>query len=231
MYTFPKTIRDGSIPNGGVQEQLLVPVFGEEVRAAEVVHERYTGSNGPIIPTFDMELDHPRAGLVVIDPLVNTLGSAGEVGHPQGQDRSEHKTVQNLVRLFKASKRAGISVAILLTSAASKDRSSGFIPELVRYIDDDHTIICQPNKFYSPLPQASSIGLQLRRQRVGQIIFAGIIGNFGIEHYLRDFLEQGFDVAVVCDAIDGCKRYESMGHLLVLARAFWTTEETVKKLN
>lgn len=56
------------------------------------------------------------------------------------------------------------------------------------------------------------------------------------ESYLRDFLEQGFEVAVIRDAIAGPKLPEGDGYLAVLincryiANAFWTTEETVKRL-
>ena len=68
-------------------------------------------------------------------------------------------------------------------------------------------------------------------------ILAGMIANLCVESHLRDFLEQGFEVAVVRDAVAGPKLPEGDGYLAALtnyryiANGLWTTEETVRKLS
>ena len=127
----------------------------------------------------EMTLDLERTALVVIDPHTDLLSPKGVARSALGGSATEHKTVQNLARLFKASKHAGITVAISLTAGGF--RGSGFMPELKPYIEGDTTIICSPHKRYSPVPRVNDSGLQLRRQRVGQVILAGLIVNLRLE--------------------------------------------------
>jgi len=109
-----------------------------------------------------------------------------------------------------------------------------FMPELKPYVEDGKTIICSPHKLYGP--QVNDLVLQLRKQRVDQIILAGMIANLCVESHLRHLLEEGFEVAVVRDAIAGPKIPEGDGYLSALinfrciANGLWTTEETDKKL-
>jgi len=181
-----------------------------------------------------MKLDLERTALVVIDPRVDFLSLESAAWLAPSVGVIAYETVQNLARLFKASKRTRITVAISLTS---EDPCSSFIPELTRYIEDGRTIVCSPNRLYSPLPRVNDVGLRLRGQRISQIILAGMIAGFGIECHLRDFLEQGFEVAVVRDAVAGPRLPEGKGYLSALANfrrianALWTTEETVKRLS
>ena len=110
------------------------------------------------------------------------------------------------------------------------------MPELKPYIEGDAPIICSPHKRYSPLPRVNDSGIALRRQRVSQIILAGCIADLPLESHLRDFVEQGFEVAVVRDAIAGPKLPEGAGYFFALlnfrriARALWTTEQAVNAL-
>jgi nicotinamidase-related amidase len=182
----------------------------------------------------EMKLDLARTAFVVIDPYTDLLSPKGAARSVLGGIAVEREAVRNLARLFTASKLAGIAVAISLT--AEGFRRSGFMPELKQYIADESTIICSPHKRYSPVPRVNDIGLQLRRQRVGQVIVAGVIANLRLESHLRDFLEQGFEVAVVRDAIAGPRLPEGDGYLSALinfrrvAHALWTTEQAVKAL-
>jgi hypothetical protein len=172
---------------------------------------------------------------VVIDPYTDLLSPKGAAWSALGGSKAECKMVWNLGRLFSASKHAGIMVAVSLT-AGSFGRS-GFMPELKPYIDGDtSTVICSPHTRYSPLPRVNDSGLQLRRHGVRQIILAGLIANLSLESHLRDFLEHGFEVAVVRDAIAGPKHPEGDGYLSTLvnfrhiANALWTTEQAVETL-
>jgi biuret amidohydrolase len=58
----------------------------------------------------------------------------------------------------------------------------------------------------------------------------------GVETHLREFLEQGFEVAVVRDATGGPRLPEGDGYLAALsnyrfiANGLWTTEEAINRL-
>lgn len=194
-------------------------------------------SECPVLSNPEMKLDLERAALVVIDPQIGFLSPKGAAWPPLGDGVIELKAIHNLARLLKASKDAGITVAISLTSEYLRSPGSAFMPELGQYIEDGETIICSPHTRYSPLPRVNDIGLRLRKRRVGQIVLAGMIAGLSIESHLRDFLEQGFEVAVVRDAVAGSKLPKGAGYLSALinfrriASALWTTEETVKRLS
>lgn len=202
---------------------------GAAATAAVGIDQGYPRSAKP-----EMKLDLARTALVVIDPHTDLLSPNGATWSALGGSGAEGDIVRNLGRLFSASKCAGIAVAISLTSEGF--RRSGFMPELKRYIEDESTIVCSPHKRYSPLPRVNDIGLQLRRRRIGQVILAGLIANLRLESHLRDFAGQGFEVAVVRDAIAGPRLPEGDSYLSVLinfrrvANALWTTDQAVKAL-
>lgn len=234
MHQDLETIGQDSVLTGmtGATRATAVTALGAETAKAE--EERHFDSISPAVSRSGMKLDLERAALVVIDPQIDFLNPKGAVSAGLEQGATEHKTVQNLARLFKASKHAGISVAISLTSL--RGLRSDFIPELEQYIEDGTTIVCSPHTVYSQIPRVNDIGLRLRKQRVGQIILAGMIASLRIESHLRDFIEQGFEVAVVRDAVAGSRLPEGVGYLSALVNfrcivnALWTTEETVKRL-
>ncbi|WP_455918885.1 isochorismatase family protein [Ensifer canadensis] len=115
-------------------------------------------------------------------------------------------------------------------------RGSGadFLPEFKAYIEDGKTIICSPHKLYGP--QANDLPLQARKQRVDQIILAGMLANMCVESHCREFLELGFEVGIVRDAVAAPKLPEGDGYLSALinfrymANGLWTTDEVVKML-
>ncbi|HEY9381076.1 MAG TPA: cysteine hydrolase [Burkholderiales bacterium] len=214
-----------------------------------------------------MTLDLARTALVVIDPQIDFMSPKGASWSIVGESVTELKTVPNLVRLFEASKRAGITVTVSphyyyphdhkwkfggplellqhklgmfdrrgpLTLDGFAGSGAEFMPEFKKYIEDGKTIVCSPHKLYGP--QVNDLVLQLRKQRVDQIILAGMAANLCVESHLRHFLEQGFEVAVVRDAIAAAKLPEGDGYLAALvnfrfiANGLWTTEETVRRLN
>jgi len=73
-----------------------------------------------------------------------------------------------------------------------------FMPQYKKYIHDGKTIITSPHKVYGP--EQNDLVLQLRKNRVEQLILAGMSANLCVESHLRELLEQGFEVAVVRDA-------------------------------
>jgi len=66
------------------------------------------------------------------------------------------------------------------------------------------------------------------------ICLAGPVGNLCVEAHLRDFIEHGFEVAMVRDATAGARNEEGDGYLAALinwrfiAHALWTTTDAVR---
>lgn len=64
------------------------------------------------MPVPTMTLDMERTSLVVIDPQIDFMSPEGAAWPAVGESVTETRIVQNLLRLFDASKKAGIVVAI-----------------------------------------------------------------------------------------------------------------------
>jgi nicotinamidase-related amidase len=267
MDEYPKAIGRRSFITGLAGATAATAIAAVSVGGAKAADGSYADPKASSLPKSEMKLNVERAALVVIDPQIDFLSPKGAAWSILGESVTEHRTVANLTRLFKASKQAAITVAIsphyyyphdhtwkfaapievLQHKLGVFDRrgplilegfvgsGADFMPEFKQYIDDTKTIICSPHKLYGP--QANDVVLQLRKQRVDQIILAGMIANLCVESHLRDFLEQGFEIAVVRDAIAGPKIPDGDGYHAALvnfryiANGLWTTEETVKKLS
>jgi nicotinamidase-related amidase len=234
---------------------------------AKAATDPYADPVNPGLPKTTMKLDPSRAALVVIDPQIDFMSPKGLAWPVVGESVTEHNVVPNLIRLFEASKQAGLPVAISphyyypwdhtwKFSAPLEDfqhnlgifdrkgpytfdgfRGSGadFMPEFKKYIEDGQTIVCSPHKLYGP--QVNDLPLQLRKQRVDQIILAGMLANMCVESHCREFLELGFEVAVVRDAIASPKLPEGDGYLTALinfrymANGLWTTDQVVDMIH
>ena len=102
------------------------------------------------------------------------------------------------------------------------------------YIEDGETVVASPHKVYGT--SSNDLVLQLRKRRIEKIILAGPAGNLCVEAHLRDFQEQGFEVAMVRDATAGARNEEGDGYraalvnFRALAHALWTTRETVQAI-
>jgi len=100
------------------------------------------------------------------------------------------------------------------------------------YLRGEHVIVTSPHKAYSA--STNDMILQLRRRRIDQIVLAGPVGNLCVEAHLRDFIEHGFEVAMVRDATAGARNEEGDGYQAALinwrflAHALWTTDEAVR---
>jgi nicotinamidase-related amidase len=102
------------------------------------------------------------------------------------------------------------------------------------YLEEGETVVASPHKVYGTA--SNDLVLQLRKRRIEKIILAGPAGNLCVEAHLRDFLEHGFEVAMVRDATAGAKNEEGDGYgaamvnFRALAHALWTTRETVASI-
>jgi nicotinamidase-related amidase len=225
----------------------------------------YAEPQSPALPASDMELTNGRAALLIVDPQVDFLSEQGVAWGVVGESVTEHGVVDNLERLLRAAKAAGMPVLVsphyyyphdngwrfegalekVMHSIGMFDRpgpldveglegsGADFLEPYKPYLLDGRTIIASPHKVYGP--QQNDAALQLRKLRVDQIVLAGMSANLCVESHLREFLEQGFEVAVVKDATAGAKIPEGDGYLAALvnfrmtANAVWTTEEAVAR--
>jgi nicotinamidase-related amidase len=102
------------------------------------------------------------------------------------------------------------------------------------HICDGESIVCSPHKAYGTA--TNDLILQLRRRRIEQIILAGPVGNLCVEAHMRDFIEHGFEVAMVRDATAGALNEEGDGYSAALinwrfmAHALWTTDQTLHEI-
>ena len=243
-----------------------VTVAGLGAGTAHAASDKYAPPANPALPPSDMKLDLPRTALVVTDPQIDFLSPNGVTWGVVGESVKEHNTVENILRLFIAAKKAGITVAVsphyyyptdhgwkfegalekLMHKIGMFDRPSAyttdgfdgsgadFMAEYKPYIFDGKTIVTSPHKVYGP--EQNDLVLQLRKQRVDQVILAGMSANLCTQAHLHELLEQGFEVAVVKDATAAAKLPEGDGYLAALinfrfiANALWSTDETVARL-
>ena len=233
---------------------------------AATADDPYADPANPALPPSDMKLDFERLALVITDPQVDFLSPKGVTWGVVGENVTELDTVKNIGRLFVAAKQAGITVAVsphyyfptdhgwkfegalekLMHNIGMFDRLSpysmegfensgaDFMPEYKPYIFDGKTIITSPHKVYGP--EQNDLVLQLRKQKVDQVILAGMSANLCTQAHMHELLELGFEVAVVKDATAAAKLPEGDGYLAALtnfrfmANAVWSTREAVALL-
>ena len=86
-------------------------------------------------------------------------------------------------------------------------------------------------------PQTNDLVLQLRKRGIGKIILGGMMANLCVESHLRELLEQGFQVAVIRDAVAGPRHPEwgdgyqaALINYRFLAHAVWSTDQAVNRM-
>ncbi|MDA9981456.1 cysteine hydrolase [Gammaproteobacteria bacterium] len=261
-----QSINRRSFLKTGVGSTITVAALATASKLSIASEDPYANPAEPALPPSDMVLNIKRTALVVTDPQVDFLSPDGVTWGVVGASVTQHNTVANLGRLFEAAKKVDMTVAIsphyyyptdkgwkfegalekLMHKIGMFDRegpytmegfdNSGadFMPEYKKYILDGKTIVTSPHKVYGP--EANDLVLQLRKNRVDQVILAGMSANLCVEAHLRELLEQGFEVAVVKDATAGAMVPEGDGYLAALinfryiANAVWTTDEAIKRI-
>jgi nicotinamidase-related amidase len=193
-----------------------------------------------------MELDRNRTALVVTDPQIDFLSPKSVIWELVGESVTEINTVANLDRLFAASKKAGIVVAISPHYYYPTDKGWKFEGALEKVMHETGMFnrpsaystdgfensgadfMPQYKKYIfdsktvvaSPHkvygPQQNDLELQLRKRRVDKVILAGMSANLCIESHLRELLEHGFEVAVVRDATAAARIPDGDGYLAAL---------------
>jgi nicotinamidase-related amidase len=226
----------------------------------------YADPANPALPASNMELVRGRTALVVVDPQNDFLAETGVAWGVVGESVREHNVVENIERLFKAAKAANLPVMIsphyyypsdhgwqfegtlekVMHGIKMFDRTgptdltgfegsgADFLERYKPYIHDGKTIIASPHKVYGP--EQNDLALQLRKQRIDQVILAGMSSNLCVESHVRELMELGFEVAVVRDATAVAKVPDGDGYLAwlinfrMIANALWTTDDAVARM-
>lgn len=260
-FKIPSTYNFASVARSALVIAMTSGLFGQAMAA-----DLYSGPENPVLPASTFKWDSSHTAMVVIDPQVDFMSEKGAGWGAFGESVKEQKLVPHLLQLFAATKRAGVTVAIsphyyyphdhawkfeapaesiqhklhmfdrkgALTLDGFRGSGADFMPEFKEYIEDNKTIIASPHKLYGP--QSNDLMFQLRKQGVEKIILVGMASNLCVESHLREFLERGFEVVVVRDAVAGPKLPDGDGYLSALvnfrytANSVMTTDEVLKHL-
>lgn len=116
-----------------------------------------------------------------------------------------------------------------------KDTGVDWMPQYKKYINNGKTAVATPHKVYGP--DSNDTVLQLRKRGINKIILAGMSANLCTESHMREFMEQGFEVLVVSDAVaaaqlPGLDGYAAaMTNVRMIANSVKNTDETIDQIN
>ena len=214
------------------------------------------------------EVQAADTAVVFIDPQNDVLSEKGANWGAVGASVTENHTVENMERIFKAAKASGYEVLISphyfyptdsgwllngpletdefrthtfarkgpLTLEGFANSGADWLDRFKPYIEDGKTIVCSPHKVFGP--QTNDLVLQLGKRGISKIILGGMLANMCVESHLRQFLEQGFEVAVVKDATAGPRHPEwgdgyqaAMINYRFLAHAVVSTDEIIEAMH
>jgi nicotinamidase-related amidase len=185
-----------------------------------------------------MDIDKSDTAVVFIDPQNDVLSEKGASWAAVGPSVTENKTVENMERIFVVAQDRGYLVFISphyfyptddtwqingpleadefrtrtfarsgpLNLTGFENSGADWLDRFKPYIEDGKTVIVSPHKVFGP--QTNDLVLQLRKRAISKIILGGMLANMCVESHLRELLEQGFEVAVVKDAVAGPRHPE-----------------------
>ncbi len=207
-----------------------------------------------------------HTAIVITDPQVDFLSPKGVTWHLVGKSVTANNTVENIDRLMKIAGEMDIPLFISphyyfptdldwnhggaleaamhhlhmferagqLSLEGFDGSGSDWMPQYKKYINNGKTYVSSPHKLYGP--DSNDTVLQLRKRGIDQIILAGMSANLCTESHLREFMEQGFEVLVVSDAVaaaqlPGLDGYASaMVNVRMIANSVKTTDQTIKQI-
>jgi nicotinamidase-related amidase len=211
-----------------------------------------------------MKFDKSDTAVVFIDPQNDVLSEKGKNWAAVGASVTENKTVENMERIFVAARDKSYRVFISphyffptdstwnfngpletdefktqtfarkgqLDLSGFANSGADWLDRFKPYIEDGKTIVASPHKVFGP--QTNDLVLQLRKRGMSRIILGGMLANMCVESHLRELLEQGFEIAVVKDAVAGPRHPEwgdgyqaALINYRFLAHAVLTTAEAV----
>jgi nicotinamidase-related amidase len=219
------------------------------------------------LPDPGVEIVPGRTALVITDPQNDFLSPKGVAWGVVGKNVTDNNTVANIDALFKVAKANDMPVFVsphyyfptdhgwqfegalekLMHNIGMFDRkgaleTEGFegsgadwLEQYKPYINDGVTVVSSPHKIYGP--ETNDLVLQLRKRGIDKVILGGMSANLCTESYMRELIEQGFEVAVVSDATAAAIVEEGNGYEAALinfrfiANTVWTTAEAVEKID
>ena len=235
--------------------------------AAEDLFAAEPGKSTGAAMGSSMRLEKIDTAVVFIDPQNDVLSEKGLSWPLVHESLKENNTIENMERIFKAAKSFGFEVFISphyffptdkgwkfngpletdeatsglfarkgrLTLDGFQGSGADWLERFKPYIEDGKTIVASPHRVWGP--QTNDLVLQLRKRKISKIILGGMLANMCVESHLREFLEQGFEVAVVKDATAGPKHpvwgygyTAALVNYAYLAHAVLTTDEAVKAM-
>ncbi len=185
-----------------------------------------------------MEISNKDTALLLTDVQNDFLSEEGVTWELVGDSVKENKTVENIDRLFTASKANGFEVFISPHYYYPTDHGWKFVGTLESMMHEinmfDRSGALSLDGFsgsgadwlelYKPHiedgktivcsphkvygPENNDVALQLRKRGVDKVILGGMSANLCVEAHMRELLELGFEVAVVKDATAGARHPE-----------------------
>ena len=225
-----------------------------------------SSANAEGLPDPGVKFVKGHTAIVITDPQVDFLSPKGVTWHLVGKNVTENNTVENIERLMKIAGEMDIPLFISphyyfptdldwnhggaleaamhnlhmferegqLSLEGFDGSGSDWMPQYKKYINNGKTYVSSPHKLYGP--DSNDTVLQLRKRGIDQIILAGMSANLCTESHMREFMEQGFEVLVVTDAVaaaqvPGYDGYAAaMTNVRMIANSVKTTDETIKQI-
>ncbi len=214
-----------------------------------------------------MEINRTDTGIVITDPQNDVLKEEGLTWELVGPTIRTNKVVENLARLMSTGKERGYRLFISphyyfpsdntwqfggsvenlmhdlnmftrpgqLNLEGFSGSGADWLEQLAPSINDSTTVVSSPHKIYGPA--SNDMVLQLRKNNISKVILGGMLANLCVESHMRDFIEQGFQVAVVTDAVAAPNHPEwGDGNLSAsinyrfIANAVYTTDQALEAM-
>ncbi len=223
-------------------------------------------ANAEGLPDPGVKLMKGHTAIVITDPQIDFLSPEGVAWDLVGKNVTENNTVENIDRLMKIAGEMDIPLFIsphyyfptdldwnhggaleaamhhlhMFERVGQLDLTdfdgsgSDWLPQYKKYIENGKTYVSSPHKLYGP--DSNDTVLQLRKRGIDQIILAGMSANLCTESHMREFMEQGFEVLVVTDAVaaaqlPGLDGYAAaMTNVRMIANSVKTTDETIEQI-
>lgn len=194
------------------------------------------------LPDPGMQIDLETTALLVTDPQNDFLSEDGAAWGVVGESVVENNVVENLDRLFRMAKDAGLQTFVSPHYYYPTDHGWHFEGALEKLMHDIHMFdrrgalivdgfpgsgadwlprfkpYIQDGKTVvtSPHkvygPETNDLVLQLRKRGISKIILGGMSANLCVESHMRELMEQGFEVMVAVDATAAAKVPEGDGY-------------------
>lgn len=182
------------------------------------------------LPDPGMEIDFERTALLITDPQNDFLSPDGVAWGVVGKNVEANNTVENIDRLFKAAKEAGMPVFVsphyyfptdhgwkfegaletMMHAIGMFDREgaldvNGFEGSGADWLNQYKRYIEDGETIIANPhkvygPETNDLVLQLRKRGIDKVILGGMSANLCTESHMRELIEQGFEVAVVSNA-------------------------------